>query len=273
MKSWDTDNTYKRIEAYGGGYVKGYSIGEIAEITGISRDRLRHYEKLGIMEPHREEHNQYRCYSDHDIDRILALELFRGAELNLADITKICTDSSVDEIEDYMVQHERKLQEQMKHLERLQRKTKELLEICQRIKSHLNKFSLAETEAFEIVDEIADYRSYPEYRKLKDARLENIPILQKMQRRILFNENGIYENKMVIIKPSVTSAKKRKCVYTIIQDGEGTEDPLEATFAKCMQYCMEKGLQPAGEVYIGMLLLHSKEGKIQSYLEIRGYVL
>ena len=132
------------------------------------------------MEPHREEHNQYRCYSDHDIDRILALELFRGAELNLADITKICTDSSVDEIEDYMVQHERKLQEQMKHLERLQRKTKELLEICQRIKSHLNKFSLAETEAFEIVDEIADYRSYPEYRKLKDARLENIPILQKM---------------------------------------------------------------------------------------------
>lgn len=217
MKSWDTDNTYKRIEAYGGGYVKGYSIGEIAEITGISRDRLRHYEKLGIMEPHREEHNQYRCYSDHDIDRILALELFRGAELNLADIMKICTDSSVDEI--------------------------------------------------------ADYRSYPEYRKLKDARLENIPILQKMQRRILFNENGIYENKMVIIKPSVTSAKKRKCVYTIIQDGEGTEDPLEATFAKCMQYCMEKGLQPAGEVYIGMLLLHSKEGKIQSYLEIRGYVL
>lgn len=252
--------------------MKGYSIGTIAKITGISRDRLRHYEKLGIIEPHRDPDNQYRYYTDHDIDKILALELFRDAELNLTDITKICTDSTLDEIENSIIRHEQNLQEQIKHLNQLQRKTKDLREICNRIKLHLNKFSVIEMEPFEIIDEISDYRSYQEYQKLKDTSTKETPILQKMQRRILFNEQGIYENKMVITKPSGMPSERRKCVYTIIQDGEGEENPLEITFAKCIQFCKEKGLQPAGEVYIGMLLLHSKEGKIQSYLEIRGYV-
>lgn len=48
-----------------------YSIGEISKITGISKDRLRNYEKMGIVEPQREMDNQYRFYTEQDIDRIL----------------------------------------------------------------------------------------------------------------------------------------------------------------------------------------------------------
>ena len=78
--------------------IQRYSIGEVSKITGISRDRLRNYEKLGIIEPQREEDNQYRFYTERAIDRILALELYRAAELQLPTISKICSDSTIEDI-------------------------------------------------------------------------------------------------------------------------------------------------------------------------------
>lgn len=156
------------------------------------------------------------------ISPILALELYRGAELNLTKISQIC---------------------------------------------------VMEMEPFEIVGEISDYRSYQEYRQLTCAGDVEVPIFQKMQRRILFDEQGIYENKMVITKEaSMLRRKKRKCVYTVVQDGETSENTMEHTFQKCIQYCREQHLTPTGEVYIGMLLLHGAQGKVRSYLEIRGYI-
>lgn len=253
--------------------MEGYSIGTIAKITGISRDRLRHYEKLGIIKPQRKEDNRYRCYTDHDIDRILALELYRGAELNLTNIGQICTDSMVEEIEAVIRQHDADIEEQLHHLQQIQVRTRQLLERCEKIKKHLNQICVMEMEPFEIVGEISDYRSYQEYRKLTSAGDDKVPILQKMQRRILFDEQGIYENKMVITKESSRLRRtKQKCVYTIVQDGEMSENTMEQTFQNCIQYCREQNLAPTGEVYIGMLLLHGAQGKVQSYLEVRGYI-
>lgn len=253
--------------------MEGYSIGTIAKITGISRDRLRHYEKLGIIKPQRKEDNRYRYYTDHDIDRILALELYRGAELNLTNIGQICTDCTMEEIETAIRQHDEEIEEQLYHLKQIQVRTRQLLESCERIKEHLNQICVMEMEPFEIVGEISDYRSYQEYRKLTCAGVEEIPIFQKMQRRILFNEQGVYENKMVITKESSRlSRKKRKCVYTIVQDGETSENTMEQTFQKCIQYCREQNLKPTGEVFVGMLLLHGAQGKVRSYLEVRGYI-
>lgn len=253
--------------------MEGYSIGTIAKITGISRDRLRHYEKLGIIKPQRKEDNQYRYYTDHDIDRILALELYRGTEMNLTKISKICTDSTLEEIQIAVRQQESSVKEQIQHLRQIQYRTTQLLQICENVKKYLNQICVMDMEPFEIIGEISDYRSYQEYQKLNCTGDDEIPIVQKMQRRILFNEQGVYENKMVIIKEqSRHSLQKRKCVYTIVKDGETSDNTMEITFQKCIRYCQEHNLQPTGEVYIGMLLLYGNKGKVQSYLEIKGCI-
>ena len=46
-----------------------YKIGEISEMYDMSRDSLMYYEKLGIIEPTRED-NGYRLYSVSDIWRL-----------------------------------------------------------------------------------------------------------------------------------------------------------------------------------------------------------
>lgn len=252
--------------------VKRYSIGEISKITGISKDRLRNYEKMGIIEPQRETDNQYRFYMDQDIDRILTLELYRAAELNLPTIAKICSDSTVEDISFYLRENEDVIEKQMKHLELIQKRTKELLRSCEIIEKHLNQICVATMPTYEIIGEIDDYRSYREYDKLFKWREDDQPVVSKMQRHILFDQKGIYSNKMIVTKPIDDSAhlKKQRCVYTVIQDGESDRDPLMDTFEKCMEYCKENQLKPTGEVFVGMLLLHLRNGKIQSYLEIKG---
>ena len=252
--------------------IQRYSIGEVSKITGISRDRLRNYEKLGIIEPQREEDNQYRFYTERAIDRILALELYRAAELQLPTISKICSDSTIEDISLFLSEKEESIERQMKHLVLLQSRTKELLHSCEIIEKHLNKISVANIQPYEVIGEIDDYRSYQEYAKLFELGEDERPIVFKMQRRILFNHTGIYSNKMIITKPASESVeqKKQRCIYTIVQDGESGENPLLDTFNKCMNYCEKNRLNPTGEVFVGMLLLHCRNGKIQSYLEIKG---
>lgn len=252
--------------------VKKYSIGEISKITGISRDRLRNYEKMGIIEPQREIDNQYRFYTEQDIDRILALDLYRAVELKLPTISKICSDSTVEDISFYLRENEEAIEKQMKHLALLQSRTKELLHSCEIIEKHLDKLCITTMQPYEIIGEIDDYRSYQEYDKLFRLREDDQPIVYKMQRRILFNQNGIYSNRMIITKPLEGSINmiKQRCVYTVVKDGENNQNPLMDTFKKCMQYCKENKLKPTGEAFVGMLLLHCKNGKVQSYLEIKG---
>lgn len=45
-------------------------IGEISEATGVSARMLRHYEKLGLIEPGARTNAGYRVYDDVDLERI-----------------------------------------------------------------------------------------------------------------------------------------------------------------------------------------------------------
>lgn len=47
------------------------NIKEAEEQTGISRANIRYYEKMGLLQPKRNEKNGYREYTPEDIKRIL----------------------------------------------------------------------------------------------------------------------------------------------------------------------------------------------------------
>lgn len=85
------------MKVYGGKEMSiFYTIGEVEKITGISKDRLRNYDKREILKPIQEEHNQYRQYREQDIIEILGVELFRGMDLGLKEIKAIREQGSID---------------------------------------------------------------------------------------------------------------------------------------------------------------------------------
>ena len=46
---------------------KTFNIGEVSRLFNVSADSIRYYEKIGILEPTRNQENNYRVYTLSDI--------------------------------------------------------------------------------------------------------------------------------------------------------------------------------------------------------------
>ncbi|HSM57427.1 MAG TPA: MerR family transcriptional regulator [Candidatus Sulfomarinibacteraceae bacterium] len=70
-------------------------IGEIADLFGISTKTLRHYEKLGLLQPRRAE-NDYRLYGPDDVRQLQRIRQLQSLGLSLQEIRRML-DSQDDE--------------------------------------------------------------------------------------------------------------------------------------------------------------------------------
>lgn len=65
-----------------------YLIGDVANLMGMSRDTLRHYEKRGLLTAKKAE-NGYRYYTETDISRLIGILYQRKMDIGLDDIAAI----------------------------------------------------------------------------------------------------------------------------------------------------------------------------------------
>lgn len=63
-----------------------YSIGEFANIIGVTTSTLRYYEKEGLLTPHRNENNNIREYTDHDIGWMRFLLHLKDSGMSIAEL-------------------------------------------------------------------------------------------------------------------------------------------------------------------------------------------
>ena len=61
---------------------------EVEKITGLTRKAILYYEDKGLIRPHKEENN-YRSYSQKDVDRLLQISIYRKLGLNISEIKNI----------------------------------------------------------------------------------------------------------------------------------------------------------------------------------------
>lgn len=66
--------------------MKPYTIQEFADLSGVSIDRLRHYEKLNLMKPRRNARNGYRYYSDDHLLDVYRICFMQSLDVSLKDI-------------------------------------------------------------------------------------------------------------------------------------------------------------------------------------------
>ncbi len=63
-----------------------YSIGEVAERSGLTRDTLRWYERIGLMDYVSRDHSGNRRFSDHDLDWLLLIGRLRTTGMSVTDM-------------------------------------------------------------------------------------------------------------------------------------------------------------------------------------------
>ncbi|SHG37225.1 MerR family transcriptional regulator [Ornithinibacillus halophilus] len=64
---------------------KLYSIQEVSQKLGISKDTLRYYDRIGILSPTRDD-NMYRKYSRNDLITLMNIQIMQYADFSLEEI-------------------------------------------------------------------------------------------------------------------------------------------------------------------------------------------
>ncbi len=63
-----------------------YSIGQLSQLTGVTRETIRYYERIDLLPRPKRSENGYRQYSDTDVDR---LRFARSLDFSLDEIRNI----------------------------------------------------------------------------------------------------------------------------------------------------------------------------------------
>ena len=62
---------------------------QVEELTGITRQNIRYYERQGLLEPARESGNSYRDYSSEDVRRLKLIKMLRLLDMPLKEIEDV----------------------------------------------------------------------------------------------------------------------------------------------------------------------------------------
>lgn len=116
-------------------------IGELAEITGCSRDTIRFYEKKGLIHKlhKRDEQNNYKIYDKQTVDRIMLIQQAKTFGFTLKEIQKL-----IEDLEKGLVSAEYMLEVCESKLNTVKQKVTELNTIKKQLEEKINTLSLGE---------------------------------------------------------------------------------------------------------------------------------
>ncbi|MBA2174328.1 MerR family transcriptional regulator [Halobacillus locisalis] len=106
-----------------------YKISEFVELTGLSKETLRYYSKVGLLEPaYVDPNNNYRYYDDGSYFLALLLGKLRGFGFTIQEMITVMNDESFAHLEELLVDKKMKIHE---HIMELQLRAKEIEEFLQ----------------------------------------------------------------------------------------------------------------------------------------------
>jgi len=72
---------------------KSYNISEVAKMFNITTNKVRFYERKGLLFPTRDGDNEYRKFNKEDIIRLQSILLYRSIGLSIKDIKSILSNT------------------------------------------------------------------------------------------------------------------------------------------------------------------------------------
>lgn len=239
---------------------KTYSIGDVTHMLGISRDRLRNYEKDGLVVPEREE-NAYRRYSIAQVYQLLSLQQYREMDLSIREILELFQIQDTVNFEAILRHKEHELSMQIQELQSRRAMVEEVLNDCKLIHDHLNTISLEDMRQFSLERaistdfDVADFSNFQ-----KDGS-----IIRHFVRRITFDGSGQVSSNEVYFGRKTGNV--RPCVYTVIRETP-TCDAMPQTIAHVGAWIEEHGIKIGEYAYIRPMMIQHTGDSPCSYLEI-----
>lgn len=258
-----------------------YTIGQVAKFLGVSRDTLKFYEEKNLVKPKQDIENGYRKYNHFDIYDITTVNFYREMDIEIKKIQELRKSKSIEGIKALLEEKEKEVLEEIEYKKLLLKKLQIVKEDCKKTKQFLGEYVVKEMKPLEVNGEIEHFTAYDEYESLKKNtdRLKKAVTLTSLRRVISFNEEGIIEDKFIVVRKVEEFDKELegeilshpKCMYTVIEDGrwstggKSIDHIVESSLRKA---AIEQGYELLGLVYINILLTTYEDELERIFLEI-----
>jgi Predicted transcriptional regulators len=118
-------------------------ISEVMEITTLTKKAINYYEEEGLIKPATNEENNYREYSNEDIERLLQISVLRKFDVSIKEIKDILQNP--DLLKETLEGHLLKLEEESKRID----KNRKVIKTC------LSNLSSSKIEVSDITKELS----------------------------------------------------------------------------------------------------------------------
>ncbi len=98
--------------------MKNYSVKQLADLAGVSRRTLHHYDEIGLLKPASHGENRYRYYDDDALLRLQQILFYRELGLRLNEIQEILDQPDFDVLQALQA-HKSELQKRITRLNHL----------------------------------------------------------------------------------------------------------------------------------------------------------
>ncbi len=78
-----------------------FTIGKLAEATGVGAKTIRYYEQIGLLPPPERGESGYRLYSERDLRRLGLIRRARQLDMSLAEVRELVERASRGTCEDF----------------------------------------------------------------------------------------------------------------------------------------------------------------------------
>ncbi|MFD1020896.1 MerR family transcriptional regulator [Thalassobacillus hwangdonensis] len=95
-----------------------YKIGEFVELTGLTKETLRYYEEVNLLEPaYIDPDNNYRYYDDGSYFLALLLIKLREFGFTIQEMITVMEDESFEHLEELVLEKRKNIQMQIRKLQ------------------------------------------------------------------------------------------------------------------------------------------------------------
>lgn len=255
-----------------------YHTSDVYNNLGFSRETLRYYEKIGLIQPKRSQYSQYREFNLYDMSRLMTIDFYKKRGFTPAQIKDLLKATKLEEYDEIMQRQIDRLLSDINYLQNMLKRLKDAKAFYNSASEQIGEFTIKNLPTYYVQECIPSFASFGEYRDkvLSYINLENDDILSNMVRTITFDETGYKSSKMYIVKSASKTSKTNKKIFlengkslytTLIADNNDTTI-MEKMFYLCHEWASKKNLSFRGVAYIFIRCVMLNEPTDRNYYEV-----
>ncbi|PAB55996.1 MerR family transcriptional regulator [Anaeromicrobium sediminis] len=103
-----------------------YTIRDLVQEFKLSRSTILYYDKLGLLKPSERAENNYRLYSDEDLEKLRNIVMYREAGISLKEISKLLNIDKT-QVSDILIHRLKRIQNNISALKKQEKMALEFL--------------------------------------------------------------------------------------------------------------------------------------------------